>query len=113
MKSDLSWTPPAEAVEPVNRFHTLYMRLVGLNEALLDEAGASEAVIRSPAFGNLVGAVNGFIAACSQMTMGIEDIRLNHPAIWEIWQRANQREFSDGIEEPEQKTGSRQAPRED
>jgi hypothetical protein len=94
----LSWLPPRGAVPPVNAFHTLYMRLTAIGDALMAHAPefasrmqksididqAGDALL----FGELLGSLSQISVLCSSMTLRLEEIRKHHPALWKAWEQS-------------------------
>jgi hypothetical protein len=85
---DVSWVPPANAVHPINHFHTLYMRLAEINEGLLREAGRDEELAKSDAFVVLLGACGSLSSTTAHLTHKLEGIRRDFPKVWEAWRAA-------------------------
>ena len=80
-----AWTPPPGAVEPVNHFHTLYMRLAQINEGLLREAPKVPGVLEQPVFGELLGSCADLGNKAAELTRMLDGIRRDFPHIWEVW----------------------------
>jgi hypothetical protein len=85
---NVSWVPPANAVHPVNHFHTLYMRLTEINEGLLAEAGRDPAVTQSDAFVELLGVCGSLSNTMAHLTTKLDGIRRDFPRVWEAWRAA-------------------------
>jgi hypothetical protein len=86
---DKNWVPPAVAVEPVNHFHTIYMRLAAMSDALIHEPSSREEILRNPVFGELIASIAELSNLSARMTVKLEGIRRDFPELWEIWQRAS------------------------
>jgi hypothetical protein len=80
-----AWTPPPGAVEPVNHFHALYMRLAQINEGLLREAPKVPGVLEQPVFGELLGSCADLGNKTAELTRMLDGIRRDFPHIWEVW----------------------------
>ena len=85
---NVSWVPPANAVHPVNHFHTLYMRLAEINEGLLHEAGIDPEVAQNGAFVELLGACGSLSNTMAHLTTKLDGIRRDFPRVWEAWRAA-------------------------
>jgi hypothetical protein len=92
MATNKTWVPPATAVAPVNHFHTIYMRLAAMSDALIHEASTREDILKNPVFGELIGSIAELSNLSARMTVKLEGIRRDFPDLWEIWQRASQHE---------------------
>jgi hypothetical protein len=92
METNRTWVPPATAVEPVNHFHTIYMRLGAMSDALIHEASTRDDILKNPVFGELIGSITELSNLSARMTVKLEGIRRGFPDLWEIWQRASQHE---------------------
>lgn len=92
MGTNNTWVPPAAAVEPVNHFHTIYMRLAAMSDALIHEVSTREDILKNPVFGELIGSIAELSNLSARMTVKLEGIRRDFPELWEIWQRASQNE---------------------
>jgi hypothetical protein len=99
MATNRTWVPPATAVEPVNHFHTIYMRLAAMSDALIHEASTRDDVLKNPVFGELIGSIAELSNLSARMTVKLEGIRRDFPDLWEIWQRASrcERTAEDGL----------------
>ena len=84
---DVSWVPPARAVQPQNHFHTLYMRLTEINDGLLVAARDPD-VAQNDAFVELLGACGSISNQMAAMTQKLESIRRDFPRVWSAWQFA-------------------------
>jgi hypothetical protein len=85
---NVSWVPPANAVHPVNHFHTLYMRLTEITEGLLHQAGQDSEIAQSDAFVELLGACGSLSNTVAHLTRKLEEIRRDCPKVWEAWRAA-------------------------
>ena len=92
MATNRTWVPPETAVAPVNHFHTIYMRLAAMSDALIHEASTRDSILKNPAFGELIGSIAELSNLSARMTVRLEGIRRDFPDLWEIWQRASQHE---------------------
>jgi hypothetical protein len=92
MAMNKTWVPPATAAAPVNHFHTIYMRLAAMSDALIHEASTREDILKNPVFGELIGNIAELSNLSARMTVKLEGIRRDFPDLWEIWQRASQHE---------------------
>jgi hypothetical protein len=90
--TDNNWAPPAIAVEPVNHFHTIYMRLAAMSDALIHEASSRDDILRNPVFGELIGSIAELSNLSARMTVKLEGIRRDFPELWQIWRRASRHE---------------------
>jgi hypothetical protein len=92
MATNRTWVPPATAVAPVNHFHTIYMHLGAMSNALIHEASTHDDILKNPVFGELIGSIAELSNLSARMTVKLEGIRRDFPELWEIWQRASQHE---------------------
>ena len=92
MATNKTWVPPAAAVVPVNHFHTIYMRLAAMSDALIHEASTRDDILKNLVFGELIGSIAELSNLSARMTVKLEGIRRDFPDLWEIWQRASQHE---------------------
>ncbi len=92
MATNRIWVPPATAVAPVNHFHTIYMCLAAMSDALIHEASTHDDILKNPVFSELIGSIAELSNLSARMTVKLEGIRRDFPDLWEIWQRASQHE---------------------
>ena len=92
MGTNNTWVPPATAAGPVNHFHTIYMRLAAMSDALIHQASTRDDILKNPVFGELIGSIAELSNLSARMTVKLEGIRRDFPELWEIWQRASQHE---------------------
>jgi hypothetical protein len=92
MGTNNTWVPPATSAGPVNHFHTIYMRLAAMSDALIHQASTREDILKNPVFGELIGSIAELSNLSARMTVKLEGIRRDFPELWEIWQRASQHE---------------------
>lgn len=92
MEKNRTWVPPATSVEPVNHFHSIYMCLTAMSDALIHEASTRDDILKNPVFGELIGSLAELSNLSARMTVKLEGIRRDFPDLWEIWQRAGQHE---------------------
>src|SRR5262245_50401988 len=89
-----TWKPPEGAVEPVNAFHTLYMKLTAISDGLLSEVRATtpegQALLHNPFFGEFLGTIAGLSNDCAKATRLLELLRKDGPGFEELWVRAFQ-----------------------
>ena len=97
---DVSWVPPANAVHPINHFHTLHMRLVEITEGLLREAGKDTEVAKGDVFGELLVACGSMSNTVAHLTTKLEGIRRDFPKVWGAWCAAVQYQPADEKEAP-------------
>jgi hypothetical protein len=87
-QTSLTWTAPAVAVDPANHFHTLYLRLAAISDALMRQCAGREEILTNPAFGELLGGIAELSNLSGCMTARLEGIRRDFPDLWELWQQA-------------------------
>jgi hypothetical protein len=91
-RASLAWTAPAVAVDPANHFHTLYLRLAAISDALVRNAAGRTEILTNPVFGELLGGIADLSNLSGRMTSRLEGIRRDFPDLWELWQQAVQYE---------------------
>ena len=84
---DTDWIRPEGANDPVNPFHTIYMRMVAAN-ANLRVIAANEGFLTDPKFGQLTGMLNGFANNCAEITVAIQRLHEENPNLFDAWKRA-------------------------
>lgn len=87
-RASRTWTAPTVAADPANHFHTLYLRLAAISDALMRGAGSRNEVLTNAAFGELVGGIAEISNLSGRMTAMLEGIRRDFPDLWELWQQA-------------------------
>ena len=97
---DVSWVPPANAVHPINHFHTLYMRLTEITEGLLRQTGSNPKLAENDAFAELLGACGSLSNTMGHLTRRLGDIRREFPEVWDAWCAAVKYQPSDEKETP-------------
>ena len=91
-RASLTWMAPALAVDPANHFHTLYLRLAAISDALIRQSAGRSEILTNPVFGELLGAISEMSNLSGRMTARLEGIRRDFPDLWELWQQAVQYE---------------------
>ena len=56
-RASLTWAAPTLAVDPANRFHTLYLRLAAISDALVRHSAGRNEILTNPVFGEFLGGI--------------------------------------------------------
>ncbi len=87
-----SWFSPSGAVEPVNHFHALYMRLSEIHGALVEAVGKQPTMTNYPALGELLGGIAEMSTKAAQLTVYLSNIQRDFPMLWNAWCTAVKKE---------------------